>query len=241
MDVRKGLRKQLENVNIELFVGNEVNHIPAEIKISLAECYKDVFNASAFEDNFSLQEALIQVEKGSASTEWKTPLCSLLIERSSDKVVGFAWGALIYPGFLNPDDMPFYLSPEEKEEGLAAVRKEFHQKENIFLFQEFGASKKFRGGISVFLVKALFESLNELGIRRLLYWTSKRSPAFWLGGSLKWEPFFNFEGTSYWLLEGGVQYSLKLMRGGIKGGIAGAICFMTASRNKKKLREKFRS
>jgi len=240
MDVRKGLRNQLEKVDLRLFVGDKVNRITAEIKMSLAECYKKVFNASAFEDNFSLQEALERVEGGLALTEWRAPLCSLLIKKGEEKVVGFAWGQLIYPEFLDLEDMPFYLSLEEKEKGLVAVRKEFRNKEKIFLFQEFGASREFRGGISVFLVKALFESLNDLGIKRLLYWTSKKSPAFWLGGSLRWEPFFNFKETSYWLLEGRVPYSSKLMRGGIKGGIQGMICFAEASLNKRKLRKKFR-
>lgn len=243
MKLKRNVWKKFKRGEIAVcFLGDrELEKMSLKDKKEIARCYREVFNSSAFSDRWTEESALQQVEISFATEKTnRLPICTLLQEGVF--VRGFAWGNIVTLTDLEPSiDMPFYLPEESKNEGLKAVEDVFRVREKFFLFREFGAQAGYRGGVSAFMVKELFEASLRIGADRLLYWTSRNSPAFWLGVSLKWEPFYNFPGTEYWLLKGKIPYSLKLIKGGVEGnGLIKIISFGIATRNKTRFRKQIK-
>lgn len=216
-------QKELENgFKVVTYSGLELSQLSEKEATAIARCYVEVFGQS-WGEPWTVESALEEVTKAFWYREERIPVATIIWD--GEKAVAFAWGLLTEGKHLIAKrDMPYDLSPEQKEEGLIKARHwltKVAKVEKVLLYREFGALRQHKGHLAPHLTLEIFLQAREAGYKTLLYWTSVQSRVFDLGIGLKWTPFHFFtpvcNGQDLVLMAGNVSYSYYLAHKAVSG------------------------
>ncbi len=127
--------------------------------------------------------------------EYKSPFCMVMENpEKREEVVGFCWGLIDTPAKIaqrigknryQNDDVAGELVRGELE-------SRFDADEEVLFIDELGVRKDARGGLGpvVFLTRMGFEKAHEAGVKKVLFWTARKSPIYKICRHSGYEDFF---------------------------------------------------
>jgi hypothetical protein len=111
----------------------------------------------------------------------RIPIATILNQKS--KVIGFSWGQMLDKGHLCAErDMPFDVSQDKKQEGLAIAQywagSVIGTKSSLFLFRELALLKRYRSDLSSYLSFPMYAQSLNTDCELVLCWTCFNSNTY---------------------------------------------------------------
>lgn len=198
--------------NIKFYFGNQVYTIDEEILLSLAKCYRDVFNES-WGENWTIKSALDEIKSCLIPDPERTPILSLLFKQ--DTVIGFCWGFVVESENLCSDNSPFSSSKLKRHESvdIAKYWLDVVSKKNKFVtMRELGVLKKYRNDKAPFLSLPLFEKAKDCNCNVVFVRTNLKSKAFQWGLGIGLVPLQFFKVDDVLLMQGSLKYAVSILK-----------------------------
>ncbi len=198
--------------NIQFYFGNQVYTIDEEILVSLAECYREVFNES-WGENWTVQSALEEIKSSLIPDIERTPILSLLFKQ--DKVVGFCWGFVVDSENLCCESSPFSSSQLKRLESVDIAKywlDSVGKKNKFVTMRELGVLKEYRSEKAPFLSLPLFEKAKECDCNVVFVRTKLKSKAFQWALGIGLVPLQFFKVDDLLLMQGSLKYAVNVLK-----------------------------
>lgn len=203
--------------HMEFYCGAQVHTIAEEVLISLAECYRDVFNES-WGENWTINSALVEIKSCLAPDPDRTPILSLLFKQ--EQVIGFCWGFVVDSESLGGESSPFSSSTLKRHESIDIAKYwlETVGKKNKFVtMRELGVLKEHRKDKAPFLSLPLFEKAKDCDCSVIFVRTKLSSNAFKWGLGIGLVPLQFFMVDGLLLMQGSLKYAVSVLSGLLEG------------------------
>jgi hypothetical protein len=204
-------------MKIELFYGEELNQIPEDKMVKLANCYKNIFN-TFWNEKWTNSSAREEIESSLSLTTARKPLLSLAV--NNDNIVGFAWIILTDKDNIDLNDMPFGADIDERMIGVETVRYflKLANTKKVVVFREIGIEKEFQffkgRHMAANLTLPIIEQAIKEGYKILFYWTNPGNSSFKQGLGFNWHPIHFFYKCDRVIMKGGLN-ELKFYLSGL--------------------------
>lgn len=206
-----------EDFRVEFYYGDQVAFIDEETLISVAECYRDVFNES-WGENWTVHSALEEIRTCLQPYPDRTPIVSLLLRES--RVVGFCWAFAMDSDVLDDDNAPFTSSNLKRHETVEVTRywmEEVSSKKRFISIRELGVIKEYRQDKAPFLCLPVFDKAQDVGCDVVFFRTKISSKAFKWSLGVGFVPLQFFMRDGLLLMQGSIKYAINLLNGLLGG------------------------
>lgn len=203
--------------HMEFYFGTQVHSIDEEVLVSLAECYRDVFNES-WGENWTVNSALNEIKSCLSPDPDRTPILSLLFKH--ERVIGFCWGFVVDSVCLAGESSPFSSSTLKRHESIDIAKYwlETVGKQNKFVtMRELGVLKEYRKDKAPFLSLPLFEKAKDCDCSVIFVRTKLTSNAFKWGLGIGLVPLQFFMVDGLLLMQGSLKYAVSVLSGLLEG------------------------
>ena len=149
----------------------------------------------------------------------KKPVCILIKETGTNRVVGFAWGVIT--SLENIVERVLLSSCQKREKGILEIIDKLRNslffledKQNILFGDEMAILKEFRKGIKPLaeLVRMLFEHGVEHNCYQLIFWSSKKSSICKLAIKVGFQKIYESNNGTTFLFHKDFSFFLNLLR-----------------------------
>ena len=206
-----------QEYRLEFYYGDQVGYIDEDTLVSVAECYRDVFNES-WEENWTTHSALAEIRSCLQPDPDRIPIVSLLFRQ--DRVIGFCWAFAMDCDTLDIVNAPFTSSQLKRHETVEVTQywmREVSTKKRFISIRELGVIKEYRQDKAPFLCLPVFDKAQDVKCDVVFFRTKVSSKAFKWSLGVGFVPLQFFMQDGLLLMQGSIKYAINLLNGLLGG------------------------
>ena len=198
--------------HLNIYFADELNQLSPQNLLAIADCYREIYNES-WGESWTIDTAMAEVQENLRVDPQRIPIATILYQEN--KVIGFSWGQMIDKDHLCAErDMPFDVSQEKKEEGLAVaqywVGSVIGTKSSLFMSRELALLQRYRRELSPYLSFPLFAQALECGSEVAMSWASLSTNAYKWSLGIGFVPIHFFISGDHLLFGGSVARAVDV-------------------------------